>query len=337
MIDPTIWEDEKFGKLSPHAQILFIGLFSNADDEGRIRLNPAYIRSTIFIYKDLSLNEIDKIITEVTQTMSHIHVYEVDGHNFAHIENWDKYQKQKTDRISPSMLPPCKLCNISAVVVAENVDNDGEEKVNLPLRIRITQRDKGCRYCGLLFPQTATRWVMEHVIPKSKGGASTDDNLVLACQWCNSKKSNRTPDEAGMILKTISEMETIWKQSGRHLEHEVKLSKVKLSKDKAADETSAAALQFLEKFNQVFGTSYRAVDPLINNLSYWLKTYNIEYILSAVEKAKTHPYWSDKMTPARMLRRKNTKGEEVDYIGDLLNSQSVGAKPIIRSKIIDQL
>lgn len=38
MIDPNIWQSEDFAGLSTLAKLVFIGLFSNADDEGEIRM-----------------------------------------------------------------------------------------------------------------------------------------------------------------------------------------------------------------------------------------------------------------------------------------------------------
>ncbi len=55
-----------------------------------------------------------------------------------------------------------------------------------------------CQYClKNLHPAIAT---IDHVIPRSKGGDSTWENLVTACPECNKKKGDKTPAEAGMIL-----------------------------------------------------------------------------------------------------------------------------------------
>lgn len=63
-------------------------------------------------------------------------------------------------------------------------------------RPKVYDRDKGiCRYCGA---QQHTEYSVDHVIPKSQGGLSHIDNLVLSCKSCNSKKGKRTPKEAGM-------------------------------------------------------------------------------------------------------------------------------------------
>jgi 5-methylcytosine-specific restriction endonuclease McrA len=41
---------------------------------------------------------------------------------------------------------------------------------------------------------------MDHVHPKSKGGLTEWENIVVSCTDCNSYKANRTPEEAGMTL-----------------------------------------------------------------------------------------------------------------------------------------
>lgn len=55
-----------------------------------------------------------------------------------------------------------------------------------------------CQYCE--FPGTDRSLTVDHVMPKSRGGSSKWDNLVTACKRCNSKKADRTPEEAGMKL-----------------------------------------------------------------------------------------------------------------------------------------
>ncbi|HID33344.1 MAG TPA: HNH endonuclease [Anaerolineae bacterium] len=55
-----------------------------------------------------------------------------------------------------------------------------------------------CQYCGGHF--SASQLTMDHVIPKSRGGQKTWENIVTACKRCNQKKGNRTPDEAHMHL-----------------------------------------------------------------------------------------------------------------------------------------
>ena len=58
--------------------------------------------------------------------------------------------------------------------------------------------DYRCQYCGKNLP--AKELNMDHVVPRDRGGGTTWENVVISCIKCNSKKSNRSPKEAGMRL-----------------------------------------------------------------------------------------------------------------------------------------
>lgn len=55
-----------------------------------------------------------------------------------------------------------------------------------------------CGYCGNVF--NAHDLTRDHVLPTSRGGADTWENVVTACGPCNRVKDDRTPVEAGMPL-----------------------------------------------------------------------------------------------------------------------------------------
>lgn len=62
----------------------------------------------------------------------------------------------------------------------------------------VMKRDKyTCQYCGV---QTKDLTI-DHVMPKSRGGQTSWDNVVTACQPCNHSKADKTPEEAKMALK----------------------------------------------------------------------------------------------------------------------------------------
>jgi len=65
-------------------------------------------------------------------------------------------------------------------------------------RREVLRRDKHtCQYCG-----SNRNLTLDHVIPVSKGGQDTWDNIVTACETCNNRKGNGTPEQAGLVLKT---------------------------------------------------------------------------------------------------------------------------------------
>lgn len=74
--------------------------------------------------------------------------------------------------------------------------------INLPYRRvalsrhNVYKRDGyRCGYCG-----SRDMLTLDHVFPKSRGGKDSWQNLVTACQKCNTYKGNRTPEEAEMPL-----------------------------------------------------------------------------------------------------------------------------------------
>ena len=68
----------------------------------------------------------------------------------------------------------------------------------LPLtRRNLFHRDgHRCQYCG----SSADQLSIDHVVPRSRGGLDTWENVTTACLPCNVRKGNRTPREAGMPL-----------------------------------------------------------------------------------------------------------------------------------------
>lgn len=75
-------------------------------------------------------------------------------------------------------------------------------RVTLPVTRRgILARDHyACQYCGATpLRQDLT---IDHVLPRSRGGKTTWENVVTACQKCNSRKGSRTPVEANMELRS---------------------------------------------------------------------------------------------------------------------------------------
>ena len=64
-------------------------------------------------------------------------------------------------------------------------------------RRRVFRRDgHQCGYCG-----SKKNLTLDHILPKSRGGLNTWENMVTCCSRCNSLKDNRTPEESGMKLK----------------------------------------------------------------------------------------------------------------------------------------
>jgi len=59
-----------------------------------------------------------------------------------------------------------------------------------------------CQYCGrgASALKRGERLTRDHVLPRSRGGADTWENVVAACSSCNHRKADRLPSEAGLTL-----------------------------------------------------------------------------------------------------------------------------------------
>ena len=76
-------------------------------------------------------------------------------------------------------------------------------------KINVAARDHfSCQYCGVKLPLSKLNF--DHVMPKSRwkkeghgGTPTTWENVVMACYPCNTKKEDRTPQEAGMLLLSV--------------------------------------------------------------------------------------------------------------------------------------
>jgi 5-methylcytosine-specific restriction endonuclease McrA len=64
-----------------------------------------------------------------------------------------------------------------------------------------------CQYSGIRLP--AEQLTFDHVIPRSRGGRTSWENVVTASAEMNLLKANKTPDEAGMKLRRAARQPTV--------------------------------------------------------------------------------------------------------------------------------
>jgi hypothetical protein len=91
MIKVDFWSDEKVGKMSIMARLMFIGIWNFCDDSGVCRANPAFIRSHIFQHDDVTLKEIAECIKEMAQQKL-ITLAEYSGESFLLVNNFLRHQ-----------------------------------------------------------------------------------------------------------------------------------------------------------------------------------------------------------------------------------------------------
>ncbi len=79
-------------------------------------------------------------------------------------------------------------------------------RASLSRRAVLVRDNFECQYCG----RPAEN--VDHVVPKSRGGSHTWDNVVAACRPCNSRKENRSPADVGLRLRHVPRPphESVW-------------------------------------------------------------------------------------------------------------------------------
>ena len=82
-------------------------------------------------------------------------------------------------------------------------------------RKNILLRDRNtCQYCGTCLP--AAELTLDHVIPRSRGGVSTWENLVACCHTCNRRKGNQMIHELEE-MKLMREPRPFSLHTSRHI------------------------------------------------------------------------------------------------------------------------
>lgn len=101
-IDPDIWTSEQVVTLPVEARILFIGLISHADDEGRLRGSPLSLKVSVFPADTYEIDQIKKWRDEIVAHKLAVY-YEKDGSEYLWLPNFRKFQYMT--KIFPSKLP----------------------------------------------------------------------------------------------------------------------------------------------------------------------------------------------------------------------------------------
>jgi len=110
MIDPEIWRNEKIGSLSDAGRLLFIGIFSQADDDGRLKASPGFLMASIFPYdKDKTVDDVRQLRDQCAE-IGLIRVYTNGKEEYLDIPGWLEHQQIRKDRYSPSSLPSYEQC-----------------------------------------------------------------------------------------------------------------------------------------------------------------------------------------------------------------------------------
>lgn len=112
--------------------------------------------------------------------------------------SWDEWAELKPTEDEDFIKAANDIYRAPLVILLLDYNKYPERTVNFSRR-NIYRRDGfTCQFCGDK-PGTE-RLNIDHVIPRSQGGKTSWENCVISCISCNTKKSNRTPEQCGMKL-----------------------------------------------------------------------------------------------------------------------------------------
>lgn len=176
-IKPGFFTNDELAGIEPLGRLIFIGLWTIADREGRLEDRPKKIKVEILPYDDVN---VDEMLNQLA-SKGFIVRYEIDGNKYIQIANFIKHQNPHHKEI-PSVIP--------APLGVQNKYSD-TSPVNEETRARIFKRDNyQCVACS-----STEDLSIDHKHPVSKGGSSTDDNLQTLCLPCNLRKGSMLQEQ----------------------------------------------------------------------------------------------------------------------------------------------
>jgi hypothetical protein len=107
-VKPEIWADERIGRISRDARLLFVGLITMADDHGRLRALPLGILGHVFPHDLDAPRKLDRWLGEL-EAVGLIVSYRQAGMPYIALPNWTKHQR--VNRASNSELPAPPIAN----------------------------------------------------------------------------------------------------------------------------------------------------------------------------------------------------------------------------------
>ena len=122
----------------------------------------------------------------------------VDPANFQ-IYGWEDWAGIRPEEGDPVIRTQWLTLKVPEVITLTRYDRLPVKIVAFSRRNVFKRDGYMCQYCGCR--PGSEELTIDHVVPRSRGGLSSWLNCVLACIDCNTRKANRTPEQAGMPLR----------------------------------------------------------------------------------------------------------------------------------------
>jgi 5-methylcytosine-specific restriction endonuclease McrA len=112
---------------------------------------------------------------------------------------WDDWAALEPQADAPCIRGARVRLRVPEVVSLTHYDRLPSTAVTFSRR-NVAKRDHyTCQYCGA--QPGGESITVDHVVPRSQGGTSSWTNCVAACEACNARKADRTPEQTGLRLR----------------------------------------------------------------------------------------------------------------------------------------
>lgn len=122
-IKPNLFEDEDLATLPIEASILFIGLWTIADREGRLQDRPKWIKAKVFPYRPET--DVDVLLAGLTEKNFLIR-YEIEGKKYIQIRTFSKHQRPHIKEAKSEIPPPPPVKALTKVGASTNLGSTKE-------------------------------------------------------------------------------------------------------------------------------------------------------------------------------------------------------------------
>ena len=149
MLDPSFWDDHHIAALSRDERLLLLGCQSNADDDGRLKGHPAYLKAAMFMYDDdVSITQAGTLLQGCLEKMSTwpkshpllLVLYQNANEQYLYFPSWAQTQKPSHPTKSKLPQPPLETLPIFS---EKSQEEEQKESRDTPSQSRLGQSSLG--------------------------------------------------------------------------------------------------------------------------------------------------------------------------------------------------
>jgi hypothetical protein len=133
IIKPEFWSDEKLARLSRDARLLYIGLWTASDDYAVVKGNPMWLRSQIFPYDKIKIDQFKKWLNELLGCKRLI-AFEKSGENYFFIPSFLAHQKVDHPSRTRNPDPPPEILARASREFRDETETETETETEVHIR-----------------------------------------------------------------------------------------------------------------------------------------------------------------------------------------------------------